>query len=320
MISHGSSGVANLAMDGDAVFEIGSITKVMTALLLADMAGRREVSFDDAVTKYLPPPTTLAARGRPITLLDLAHYSSGLPKMPDNMPPGWQKNPNPLAGYTPEDLYAFLSGHTPRYEPGTHYEYSNLSFGLLGLVLARRAGKSYEELLVERICKPLRMDHTRITLPPQLRARVPQGHNLGMEPARLLDMPALQGAGAVRGTANDLIAFLKASMGFDRTPLKGAFERLLETRSATPLAGTDAALGWFISSNNGDQIVWKTGATSGYGTFVGFSKHSRRGAIVLSNFLSRPAGGGPVDGTLRNIGIRMINPDFESGDIAPLYS
>jgi CubicO group peptidase (beta-lactamase class C family) len=320
MISHGSTGVASLAMDGDTVFEIGSITKVMTALLLADMVGRREVSFDDPVAMYLPSPTTLGVRGRPITLLDLASYSSGLPKMPDNMPPGWQKSPNPLAGYTPDGLYAFLSGHTPRYEPGTHYEYSNLGFGLLGLALARRAGKSYEELLVERVCNPLRMDHTRITLPPQLRARVPQGHNLGMEPAQLLDMPALQGAGAVRGTANDLVAFLKASMGLERTPLKGAFARLLETRSATPLAGTDAALGWFISSNNGDQIVWKTGATSGYGAFVGFSTRSRRGAIVLSNFLSRPASGGPVDGTLRNVGIRMISQYFEPGDTAPLYS
>ena len=172
---------------------------------------------------------------------------------------------------------------------------------------------------MERICDPLGQDHTRITLSPQMRTHVAQGYNLGMERAQLLDMPALQGAGAVRATANDLVVFLRASMGLDRTPLKGAFARLLETRSATPLAGTDTGLGWFISSDKGEQIVWKTGATSGYGTFLGFSTRTRRGAIVLSNFLSRPRGGGPVDGTLRNIGMHMINPDFDPRDIALLY-
>jgi CubicO group peptidase (beta-lactamase class C family) len=318
-ISHGSSGVANLAMDGDTVFEIGSITKVLSALLLADMTARGEVAFDDPVADYLPPTATLGVRGRPITLLDLATYTSGLPGMPDNLPPGWQTSANPLADYTPDALYAFLSGHTPAYEPGARYAYANLGYGVLGLALARRAGKSYEELLVERICDPLGLDHTRITLSPDVRAHVAQGHNLGMEPAQLLDMPALQGAGAVRGTASDLIVFLRACMGLDRTPLNGALARLLETRRPTPLAGTDAALGWFISSDEGEQIVWKTGATSGYGTFVGFSTQMRRGAIVLENFLARPSGGGPVDGTVLNIGMHMINPDFLPGDTALLY-
>jgi CubicO group peptidase (beta-lactamase class C family) len=319
LISHGSSGVANLAMDGDTVFEIGSIGKVMTALMLADMAARGEVAFDDPVAKYLPASVTLHERGRPITLLDLATYTSGLPRMPDNLPPGWKTSANPLAGYTPDGLYAFLSGHTPAYEPGAHYEYANLAYGLLGLALARRAGKSYEDLLLERICDPLGLDHTRITLSAHMRKHVAQGYNLGMEPAQLLDMPALQGAGAVRATANDLIVFLRACMGLDRTPLNGALARLLETRRPTSLAGTDAGLGWFISSDEREQIVWKTGATSGYGGFVGFSMQRRRGAIVLANFLSRPSGGGPVDGTVLNIGMHMINPDFHPGELGPLY-
>jgi len=110
MISHGSSGIANLAMDGDTVFEIGSLGKVLTALLLADMAARGEVSFDDPVVTHLPPSAALGVRGRPITLLDLATYTSGLPRMPDNLPPGWQTSPNPLATYTPDDLYTFLGG------------------------------------------------------------------------------------------------------------------------------------------------------------------------------------------------------------------
>jgi serine-type D-Ala-D-Ala carboxypeptidase/endopeptidase len=239
--------------------------------------------------------------------------------MPDNMPPGWQLSENPLAGYAPEALFAFLSDRTPAHEPGVHYEYSNVGFGLLGLALARRAGKSYEALLVERICEPLGLDHTRITLSPEMRAHVAQGSNLDLQPTPLWDMPALAGAGAARSTANDLVIFLRACMGLDQTPVNGALARLLETRRPTPLAGTDAALGWFISSREREQIVWKTGVTGGYNTFVGFSTQRPRGAIVLANFLSRPSGGGPVDGTVLDIGIHMINPDFRSGDASLLY-
>jgi serine-type D-Ala-D-Ala carboxypeptidase/endopeptidase len=319
LISYGSSGVANLAMDGNTVFEIGSITKVLTALMLADMAVRRDVAFDDPVAKYLPPSVNLHEHDRPIKLLDLATYTSGLPRMPDNMPPGWQKSDNPLADYTPNGLYEFLSGHTPAYEPGAHYEYANLGYGLLGLALARRAGKSYEELLVERICNPLGLNHTRITLSPDMRKHVAQGRDLDVRPTHLWDMPALQGAGAARSTANDLIVFLRACIGMNQTPLNGALARLLETRRPTPLAGTDAGLGWFISSDKHEQIVWKTGATGGCNTFIGFSTQRPRGAIVLANFLSRPSGGGPVDGTVLNIGMHMINSDFHLGDLSLLY-
>src|SRR5579884_3075975 len=93
----GSSGVPGLTLDSDTVFEIASITKVLTSLVLADMVRRGEVSFDDPVAKYLPASLTLQQRGRPITLLDLASYTSGLPNMPGNLPPNWWAIPNPLA-------------------------------------------------------------------------------------------------------------------------------------------------------------------------------------------------------------------------------
>src|SRR5262249_20921740 len=148
--AYGSSGRPDVALDGDAVFEIMSITKVLTSLLLADMVGRGELAFDDPVKEYLPASVTLQERGRPITLIDLATYTSGLPNMPGNLPPNWWANPDPLADYTEADLYEFLSSHVPEREPGARYEYANLGFGLLGNALAHRAGKSYEELLIER--------------------------------------------------------------------------------------------------------------------------------------------------------------------------
>ena len=303
--TYGSSGVPGLALDSDTVMEIGSITKVMTALLLADMVARGEAAFDDPVARYLPASVMLHERGRPITLLDLATYTSGLPNQPGNFRP-------PLSSYTVDRLYEFLSAYVPDHEPGDHYEYANLGFGLLGVVLARRAGKSYEELLVERVCDPLGLDRTRITLSDDMRRRLAQSHDREQKPTPLLDLPAsLQGAGAVRSNVKNLTIFLKACMGLSRTPLSASFARLLETRRRTTLAGTDVGLGWFVSTDSKDEIVWKSGVTGGFKTFIAYSTRSRRGALVLSNFLWTP-----IDDDL---GIRLVNPDARPGDLNLLY-
>jgi serine-type D-Ala-D-Ala carboxypeptidase/endopeptidase len=211
------------------VFEIGSITKVLTALLLTDMVARGEVAFGDPVAKYLPKSVRVPGyNGTPITLVDLASYTSGLPRMPNNVIP---KDPfNPFANYTIDEFYAFLSRCALNYEPGTYVEYSNVGFALLGHVLALRANKSYEELLIERICRPLGLEDTRIALTSSMRSRIAQGHNANLERRPLWDLPTLAGAGALRSTANDLTVFLEACLGQRQTPLEHALAKLLEIR------------------------------------------------------------------------------------------
>jgi D-alanyl-D-alanine-carboxypeptidase/D-alanyl-D-alanine-endopeptidase len=191
----------NRPLDGETVFEIGSTTKVLTALLLTDMVTRSEIAFGDPAAEYLPTSVRMPEnKGKPITLVDLATYTSALPPMPDNI---ISKDPfNPFADYTIDQFYAFLLGYALKYEPGTYVEYSNVGFALLGHVLARRANKSYEDLLIERICGPLGVDDTRITLTPSMRSRIAQGHNANLELGPLWDSPTLAGAGAVRSTAN----------------------------------------------------------------------------------------------------------------------
>jgi len=304
----GSSGAPGVAMDGNTVFEIGSITKVLTALMLADMVARGEVAFGDPVAQYLPRSVTLQVRGRPITLLDLATYRSGLPNMPGNLPPRWWASPNPFADYTREKLYAFLSSYMPQYEPGTHYQYANLGFALLGIALARRAGKSYEELLIERVCNPLGLAHTRVTLSGDMRHHLAQGHNPeNLKPAQRWDMRDLPEMGGVLSSARDLTVLLKASMRLTRTPLDASFARLLETRRPTSVKGTEVGLGWFISSNETEEIAWKSGLTGGFSSFIGFSTRNQRGVILLSN-------GGYTAGA----GFRLISRDFDPGDLDPI--
>ena len=301
----GSSDVPGVSMNRDTVFEIGSIDKVLNALMLADMAARGEVSFDDPVAKYLPSSVKLHVRGRPITLNDLATYRSGLPNMPGNLPPQWWTLPNPYADYTQDKLYAFLSSYVPEDEPGSHYRYANLGFALLGHVLARRAGKSYSQLLVERICNPLGLRHTRVSPTADMQRHMAQGHNPdSLKPVPSWGSPSLPEMAGVRSTATDLTVILNASMGLGRTPLNESLSRMLKTRQSTTVKGTDVGLGWFISSNGSEEIVWKSGLTGGFSSFIGFSTQTRCGAILLSN-------GGYTAGA----GMKLINSDFDPGDL-----
>src|SRR5687767_12715314 len=158
VVSYGKSG-----LDGDTLFEIGSITKVFTSLLLADMIQKGEVALTDPVAKYLPETVRMPERGgKKITLEHLATHTSSLPRLPANMFP---RDPaNPYADYTTGQLYEFLSSTELMRDIGEKYEYSNLGVGLLGHALARRAGMSYETLVRMRILEPLGMKSTTISL------------------------------------------------------------------------------------------------------------------------------------------------------------
>jgi serine-type D-Ala-D-Ala carboxypeptidase/endopeptidase len=313
-VSYGNSGKRDVAMDGNAVFEIMSNTKVLTSLLLADMEARGEVSFGDPVTRYLPSTVKMRERGAPITLLDLATYTSGLPNMPGNLSPMWWASAAPMREYTQEKLFEFLTAHEPTHPPGTHYEYANLGFGLLGIALANRAGVPYEELLLERVCAPLGMKQTRITLTNEMSRRFVQGHDLDMKPTERWSWPAMPGAGCALSTANDLSRFVKACMGMTRTRLGASLARLTQTQRPTSLPGTNAGMGWYITSTGDDQLVWKSGLSMGCNTFMGFSQRKRRGAVLMGNFLWKPLDAGTI-----SLGIKLIEPEFQSPDFDALY-
>ena len=269
-------------LNGDTLFEIGSTTKVFTSLLLADMVQRKQVALDDPVAKYLPPTVKMPERnGRSITLVDLSTHTSGLPRLPGNMNP---KDPgNPYADYSVEQLYQFLSSYQLTRDIGSTYEYSNLGGGLLGHVLARRAGTDYEALVESRVCAPLGMKSTAITLTPEMKARLAVGHNAALMPVKNWDLPTLAGAGALRSTANDLLSFLAANLGYSKSPLSPAMDAMLKTRRPTGQQGLEVALGWHIFTINGKEIVWHNGGTGGYRSFIGFDPKARIGVVALSN-------------------------------------
>jgi CubicO group peptidase (beta-lactamase class C family) len=270
-------------LNGDTIFEIGSVTKVFTSLVLADMVQRGEVSLDDPVAKYLPVEVKVPVRGgRAITLVDLSSHTSGLPRLPDNMHP---KDPaNPYADYSVELLYQFLSSYQLTRDPGSQFEYSNLGGGLLGHLLARRAGMDYEALVRSRIAGPLGMNSTGISLSPEMNARLALGHNNQLSAVPNWDFQVLAGCGALRSTVNDLLTFLGANLGYVKSPLAPAMAAMLSVRRPTGTPGLgEIGLGWIIAKPKDDEIVWHNGGTFGYRSFVGYDAKSRVGVVVLSN-------------------------------------
>ncbi|HEX4098593.1 MAG TPA: serine hydrolase [Caulobacteraceae bacterium] len=279
----------NRPLDGRSMFEIGSMSKVFTSLLLADMAERSEVRLDDPVARYLPPGTKVPERnGKQITLIDLATHTSGLPRIPSNMAP---KDPaNPYADYTAEQLYQFLATYELPRDIGSKYEYSNLGGGLLGFALSRRTGMSYEALLKQRITGPLNMRSTSITLTADQRKRLEQGYDASLHPVANWDFQDVTaGAGAIRSDADDLLAFLDAELGLNPSPLSAAMQAQLKPRRPTDIPNTEVALGWHITRVADRTIVWHNGGTGGYRSMMAFDPEARAGVVVLSD-AETPAG------------------------------
>ena len=285
--------------DGDTLFEIGSITKVFTSLVLADMIQRGEVQADDPVSKYLPDHAEVPGRnGKQITLLNLSMQNSGLPRLPDNMKPA--DSANPYADYDGPKLLAFLAGYKLTRDPGEKYEYSNLAVGLLGYALAHRAGMTYEELVRQRIFKPLHMDSSTISLSPEQRKRLAPGHDAQLKPVKNWDLDALAGAGAIRSTARDMLKFLAANVGLADTPLKAAMERMRAVRGETGTPHLQIAMAWHIWTEFPPDIFWHNGGTAGYRSFAGMDIAGKKAVVVLCNTFF----------DIDNIGLHTLNAKY----------
>ncbi|MFA4947384.1 MAG: serine hydrolase [Candidatus Krumholzibacteriia bacterium] len=268
-------------LNGDTVFEIGSATKVFTAVTLSDMIERGEVALNDPIGKYLPADVRVPERnGKTITLIDLVTHTSGLPNLPSNFV---MTDPtNPYVHYTVPQLYAFLSEYQLTRDIGGSYEYSNFGVGLLGHALALKCGIGYEELVRQRILQPLDMKDTAISLSTSMKARLAVGHDRDGNAVPNWDSPTLAGAGALRSTANDMMKFMKANLA-DSGPLSAALHRSHGKQRNTDIPDTDIGLGWHITKTPAGEIVWHNGQTGGYHSFMGLDLKNRSGVVILHN-------------------------------------
>ena len=248
---------------GKTLFEIGSVAKVFTALLLSDMVERGELKLTDRAVSDLP-----------VTFADLATHTSGLPFMP----------PEGIATRT--ELYAYLGRQPVR--GGAAWGYSNLGYWLLGDVLAVRMHTDFETLLRKRILDPLKLRDTAARLTPEQTARVAPGYDASLHPAPpFSSMPAYSmmspaGAGWY-SSADDLMAFLAFVLDLRRSPIQPAMAAMLQTTRPASSPATRQALGWLIEGDDRDRLIVHDGGTLGYAASLAWDPKLRTGVVVLSN-------------------------------------
>jgi CubicO group peptidase (beta-lactamase class C family) len=254
---------------------------MFTAVLLGDMVVRGEVGLNDPVERYLPRGMSVAHRGRPITLADLATHTSGLPVQAPGM--------TSSAGYTQQAFAEFLASYEPKRAPGEGFDYSNAGYALLALALCERSGLDYGRLVDRRIAAPLGLKSTFVSVPASQLARLAQGHDPKLKPVEAVELSEFSRLGAVYSTADDLMTFIGMADGESPTPLGRAFALLPLIRLVAPAVG-EQALGWEVKTvGGGGPFFSKDGIGRGYGASVVFDPEAGRGVVVLSNVESLPS-------------------------------
>ncbi len=268
--------------DKNTIFELASVGKTFTGLLLADMIQRGDVSPDTTIDTLMPPDAGVSRiDGKTISLLDLATQSSGIRSLPGNMP---ARNPlNPYADYTVPLMYQELRQTKLEFAPGRGYSYSNFGFGLLGHVLALKAGTEYETVIVERICNPLNMPDTRMTLSDEQRARVATPHD-GNLPVEVWEDITMAGAGSFLSSARDTTRYLQAHWSGKTGTLGRALTLATRKHRRTDSPRTAIGFGWHIDSENALDIVWHNGGSGGSRSYVAMLPDRQVGVCVLANW------------------------------------
>ena len=268
----------------DARFELGSITKTFTALLLADAVVRRNFALHDPVESALPPGLKVRdAADAPIRWLDLATHRSGLPRLPSNLVPPDRRDP--YAGYDEAQLLRFLRDFRPTAARDTRWEYSNLGYGLLGYALGRAAGSSYAALLAERVLEPLGMRRSTLALPGPTIPGLVDGHDTEKRRLPHWHFDVLAGAGALVMPAADLAGYARAALEPDSTPLGEAFRLAQRRHGAGGSEINTMGLGWLRAPLNGRILFNHDGGTAGFSSSLWLDPDRRRATAVLSNAL-----------------------------------
>jgi D-alanyl-D-alanine-carboxypeptidase/D-alanyl-D-alanine-endopeptidase len=291
--------------DDHTAFEIGSVTKTMTAALLAELIARGEVTLNDPIAKLLPAGTTVPSfNGRRITIGDIVTHTSGLPRIP----PQWHmaNMNNPYAGLTERDLLGALAATQLTRAPGSQWEYSNFAMMVLSYALAKRSGKDYETLLRERLLAPLGMSDTYIAKrPPQV--HLAQGHLANARPAVPYDFPVdMAGVGGVHATLPDMVRYLEGELGTRASAITPVLAQT-QVQVATVGGHTMGMNWWILSIANGHTIVAHDGGTGGFSSSVAFDRAAKRAVVLLSDTALTSAGG------FGTIGRHLLDPSVPVG-------
>ena len=256
----------------DTLYRIASISKVFTALALAVAVRRGEVRLDQPANRYLPDPIRLPHHhDRPILVEHLATHTAALPR--DHL------GPDSVDGLAATLARIELSG-----PPGRHHLYSNLGVAVLGQLLAHVAGSDYATLITDRICRPLRLPDTALTISPQQTERLAQGRELDGRPAAVPTIHLGAPSGGLYSTATDLLRFLQLHLGrLQHDELSAAAAFALGPRFTSP-DGPELGLCWHRSPlPTGVTSIWHNGGLRGFHSYAALVPAADTTLVVLAN-------------------------------------
>ncbi|MET0342075.1 MAG: serine hydrolase [Polyangiales bacterium] len=285
-------------------FEVGSVTKTMTAALLALRIDCGEASIDDPLARFLPPETTVPSfEGAPILLRHVVTHTSGLPPIPARFAP---RDPNdPYADLTEDALLTSLGDVRLDVAPGTRFAYSNFAFMVLSYALARDAKTDYPALLTRALFAPLGMKHAYVSVPPK-GIRAAQGHlPTGAPTPPWTFPPNLAGVGGVRATLDDMVAYAQGQLG--QVAGDDAIGPALRRTQARLSNAVPIGMSWMLMDVDGRTVHAHEGGTGGFSSLVGFDRARQRGVVILSDTSWNALGG------LGTLGMHLLDSRFAPG-------
>jgi serine-type D-Ala-D-Ala carboxypeptidase/endopeptidase len=276
----GSANQAKQKATFSTIYELGSVSKLFTSLLLADAVVRGEIDLNAAADVSNPAGIRFPSRdGQSIRWIDLSTHRTGLPRLATNMPV--TDLVNPYREYDSKKAAEFLNQYKLPRKRGESQEYSNFAVSVLGYLVAAKAGKSYEQLLRERIADPLEMTDCTVSLSSDQLKRFATPHNKFGSVASPWTFADLPGAGGVHATMRDMMRFAKAQLNPPSGKLGEAIELAWKQQTEADASGSAMGLGWMIAGDG--ETRWHNGGTGGFSTYLIINRQAKCAVIVLCN-------------------------------------
>lgn len=265
-----------------SIYEIGSLSKVFTAILLSNLVEEGTITLDQPISLFLPDTLKKNEDLAKITFQMLANHTSGLPRLPDNFEKikGYNQN-DPYKAYDKKALYSYLSSFKNKKTPGEEYEYSNLGYAILGDIITGIYKKSYDQVVRDLICKPLDMNNTFQVLDPKRKDTFKVYNKEGQE-VLPWSFDAFSAAVGLKSTVEDLLKFANAQFKMPQSTLENA---MANTRSFTFFLppDTDLGLAWHMNLLDDLTFYWHNGGTAGSSSYLALSPDKKSAVVVLSN-------------------------------------
>jgi CubicO group peptidase (beta-lactamase class C family) len=268
--------------DNNTFYEIGSITKTFTGILLAHAVLEKKIDLETDIRRYLTEEyPNLECKNQPILIKHLANHTSGIISFPslDIMTQKGYDAKNPYKHYTSDMVLAYLHKVKLDIVPGFKSNYSNFATGLLGIILEKTYKMSYADLVKKYITDPLSMKATKIVLTDEEDKIFAKPYTADGDLANHWDITGLGAAGTIRSNIVDMIQYAKSNM----TALDDAII-LAQKPTFKRGAKNETGLYWQLDVNKKGQIVtWHNGGTGGFSTFCGFIKEKNIAVVMLAN-------------------------------------